>query len=68
MSGKLVVHLRAHRAQANLTQAQLADLVGVSRQTINTIENGVFTPSTTLALTLAETLACNVHDLFELPE
>ncbi|MEL6684887.1 MAG: helix-turn-helix transcriptional regulator [Pseudomonadota bacterium] len=68
MTTKLIVNLRAHRTQANLTQAELADLVGVSRKTINTIENGIFTPSTTLALTLADELDCSVHDLFALPE
>ena len=68
MTTNLIVLLRAHRAQAKLTQAELADLVGVSRKTINTIENGVFTPSTTLALTLADELDCSVHDLFALPE
>lgn len=51
-----------------MTQAELAAAVGVSRKTINTIENGVFTPSTILALTLAEELDCYVHDLFELPD
>lgn len=68
MSAKLIVHLRTHRAKAGMTQAELADAVGVSRKTINTIENEVFTPSTTLALTLAEELDCSVHDLFELPD
>ncbi len=68
MSGKLIVHLRPHRTKAGLTQAELADAVGVSRKTINTIENGVFAPSTILALTLAEELDCSVHDLFELPD
>ncbi|MEO0930949.1 MAG: helix-turn-helix transcriptional regulator [Pseudomonadota bacterium] len=68
MSTKLIVHLRAHRTKAGMTQAALADAVGVSRKTINTIENGVFTPSTTLALYLAEELDCSVHDLFELPD
>ena len=68
MTTKLIVNLRAHRTQAKLTQAELADLVGVSRKTINTIENGIFTPSTTLALTLADELDCSVHDLFALPE
>mgnify|MGYP001793273854 FL=1 len=67
MNTKLIVHLRAHRKRARLTQAELASAVGVSRKTINTIENGVFTPSTILALTLAEELECSVHDLFELP-
>ena len=68
MTTKLIVNLRAYRTQAKLTQAELADLVGVSRKTINTIENGIFTPSTTLALTLADELDCSVHDLFALPE
>ena len=49
----LVVHLARHRQFAGLTQAQLAEAAGVSRKTINTIENRVFVPSTTLALTLA---------------
>ncbi len=65
---RLIVHLRAYRTNAGLTQAQLAEAVGVSRKTINTIENGVFTPSTILALTLADELGCSVHDLFALPD
>ncbi|MEJ6404647.1 helix-turn-helix transcriptional regulator [Yoonia sp. 2307UL14-13] len=68
MSGKLIVHLRTHRTKAGLTQADLAAAIGVSRKTINTIENGVFTPSTYLALSLADELECSVHDLFALPE
>ena len=68
MSTKLTVHLRSHRTEAGLTQADLAAAVGVSRKTINTIENGVFTPSTYLALCLADELECSVHDLFELPD
>ena len=62
----LVVHLARHRQAAGMTQAQLAEAAGVSRKTINTIENRVFVPSTTLALTLAQVLNVNVHDLFEL--
>lgn len=68
MSSKLTVHLRDHRLERQLTQAQLAALAGVSRKTINTIENGIFVPSTTLALTLARILECSVHDLFALPQ
>lgn len=68
MNTKLIVYLRAHRTKAGLTQAQLAAVAGVSRKTINTIENGVFTPSTTLALTLARELNCAVHDLFALSQ
>jgi putative transcriptional regulator len=64
--GKLGNHLRAARAQHELTQAELAIRVEVSRKTINTIENGVFVPSTTLALKLAAALGTRVEDLFYL--
>ncbi len=46
-------HLKEARARRDLTQQQLAEAIGVSRKTINTIENGVFVPSTVLALKLA---------------
>jgi len=68
MTTRLVVHLRKYRKAAGWTQAELAAEAGVSRKTINTIENGVFTPSTILALTLAQALDCSVHDLFALPD
>lgn len=68
MTNRLIVRLKDHRHQAGLTQAALAEEVGVSRKTINTIENGVFVPSTVLALSLAARLNCSVHDLFALPE
>jgi putative transcriptional regulator len=54
--------LRTERTR--LTQAQLADLVGVTRQTINAIEGGDYAPSVYLALDLARVLACTVEDLF----
>jgi putative transcriptional regulator len=60
--------LREHRAWLNLTQAELAELVGVSRKTINTVENGVFIPSTVLALRLARALGTSVEALFQLPD
>jgi putative transcriptional regulator len=60
--------LRDERARRNLTQADLAELVGVSRKTINTVENGVFIPSTVLALKLARALGTTVEQLFELAE
>jgi putative transcriptional regulator len=60
--------LREHRARARLTQAELADLVRVSRKTINTVENGVFVPSTVLALRLAQALGVPVEALFALPD
>ncbi len=56
--------LRALRAEAGLTQAALAEAVGVSRKTINTVENAVFVPSTVLALDLARVLQVSVHDIF----
>jgi putative transcriptional regulator len=63
---KLISHLADVRKKAGLTQAQLAEEVGVSRKTINTVENHVFVPSTVLALKLAASLKVSVHDLFEL--
>lgn len=60
--------LKDVRTQRGLTQAELASLAGVSRKTINTVENGVFVPSTTLALALAQTLSVRVEDLFYLME
>ena len=65
---QLVVHLKEHRLKAGLTQMELANLIEVSRKTINTVENGVFVPSTVLALRLAKCLGVSVEDLFELPD
>lgn len=56
--------LKAVRAERNLTQAELALIIGVSRKTINTIENSVFVPSTLLALTLAQALDLKVEEMF----
>jgi len=64
--GRLVVHLKAARVEAGLTQAELALKVGVTRKTINTVENGVFIPSTVLALGLARALGVTVEALFSL--
>jgi len=66
MAERLINHLRTERAKRGLTQAELAALVGVSRKTINTVENEVFVPSTLLALRLARALATPVDRLFEL--
>ena len=67
MSG-LVNTLKELRAAAGLTQAELAEAVGVSRKTINTIENRVFVPSTVLALRLAQILGVSVHEIFRLED
>lgn len=58
--------LKEVRAKLGLTQAELADRIAVSRKTINTVENGVFVPSTTLALRLAKALSMKVEELFYL--
>jgi putative transcriptional regulator len=63
---ELIAHLKTWRIDAGLTQQDLAERIGVSRKTINTVENGVFVPSTVLALKLAKTLGATVEQLFEL--
>lgn len=65
-SGELANRLRELRARHGLTQAELATRVGVTRKTINTVENRVFVPSTILALKLARALDVSVEDLFQL--
>jgi putative transcriptional regulator len=59
--------LRMARADRGWTQADLAARVGVTRKTINTVENGVFVPSTVLALKLARALGMTVEEVFQLP-
>ena len=56
--------LKETRTALGWTQAELAERVLVSRKTINTVENGVFVPSTTLALKLAAALGKKVEDIF----
>jgi len=68
MSERLGNRLRDLRAERELTQAVLAELVGVSRKTINTVENGIFVPSTLLALKLARALGCPVEEVFFLAD
>lgn len=68
MHERLNNSLREVRTGKGLTQADLAERAGVSRKTINTVENGVFVPSTILALTLARVLEVSVEDLFQLPD
>ena len=64
MADRLANRLRELREAKGLTQAQLADLIGMSRKTVNTVENGVFVPSTIVALKLAAAFGCAVEDLF----
>jgi putative transcriptional regulator len=60
--------LREERSRLGVTQGELAERVGVSRKTINTVENGVFVPSTILALKLARAVGRSVEQLFWLPD
>jgi putative transcriptional regulator len=57
--------VRALRAQRNLAQGQLADAMGVSRQTINSIENDRYTPSLPLAIALARYFGVPVEEMFD---
>ncbi len=63
----LLNNLEELRKAASLTQQELSESAEVSRKSINAIENGVYVPSTVLALKIAKTLDCNVEDLFKLP-
>lgn len=60
--------LKIERAEQNLSQADLAERIGVSRQTINSIETGRYIPSTTLALKLARVFGKPVEQVFSLDE
>ncbi|MET0374318.1 MAG: helix-turn-helix transcriptional regulator [Rhizorhabdus sp.] len=64
----IVTRLPERRAVARLTQAMLASQVGVSRQTINSIETGRFEPSLSLALKIAKSFETTVEDLFALAD
>jgi putative transcriptional regulator len=60
--------LRVERAIKNITQGELADLIGVSRQTINTIESNKYVPSTVLALKIALVFDKPVEQIFMLDD
>jgi putative transcriptional regulator len=64
MAEALANRLKERRTELGLTQADLAERCGVSRKTVNTVENGVFVPSTLLALKLAAALDRAVEELF----
>ena len=55
------------RKASGLTQSELAEKVEVSRKSINSVENGIYIPTTLLALKIAKALNCTVDDLFQLP-
>ncbi len=64
---KLKNNLEELRRSAGLTQQELSESAGVSRKSINAIENGIYIPSTLLSLKIAKTLKCNVEDIFQIP-
>ena len=63
----LLNNLEVLRRSAGLTQKDLSERAGVSRKSINAIENGVYVPSTVLALKISKILKCKVEDIFLLP-
>ncbi len=63
---KLSNNLEEIRKAAGLTQLDLSESAEVSRKSINAIENGIYIPSTVLALKIAKTLKCTVEELFKL--
>ena len=64
---KLFNNLEDLRKKSGLTQQELSESAEVSRKSINAIENGVYVPSTVLALKIAKTLKQKVEDIFKLP-
>lgn len=64
---KLINNLETIRMSSGLTQQALSEKAGVSRVSINSIENGVYVPSAVLALKIAKVLKCPVEDIFQLP-
>ena len=65
---KLLNNLEQYRKKAGLTQEELSNEADVSRKSINAIENGIYVPSTVLALKISKIFNCKVEDLFELPK
>ncbi|UJH68317.1 helix-turn-helix transcriptional regulator [Allomuricauda sp. SCSIO 65647] len=61
-------NLKVQRAIKDLTQEELANLLSVSRQTINSIEKNRYVPSTLLALKLSRVFGISVNEIFELEE
>lgn len=60
--------IKVARAENNWSQADLADRIGVSRQTINSIETGRYVPSTVLSLKMAREFGKTVEELFQLED
>ena len=61
-------NIKVERARKSITQGQLADMTGVSRQTINAIELGKYNPSMVLALKMSQIFNVTVNELFSLED
>ncbi len=68
MGRRVINHIKQHRLKNSLSQQELANAVGVSRQSINSIERGRYTPSLQLALKFAQLFGCSTDELFQLEE
>jgi putative transcriptional regulator len=68
MNAKIINYIKQRRASMGMTQEELADACGVSRQSINSIERGKYIPSLPLARKLAQVFECATDDLFDLVE
>lgn len=68
MNEKVSNQIKEYRLRRDLTQEELAKAVGVSRQSINSIERGRYIPSLPLALKFARLFECGVDELFQLQE
>ena len=66
MSKELSNRIRVFRAEHRMSQADLAEAIGVTRKTINTIEVGKFVPSTIIALKIARYFQVPVEEIFSL--
>lgn len=66
MPDELCNQIRPFREKRGWTQAELAELMGVSRKTVNTVENGIFSPSVIVALKFSKALDLPVERLFQL--
>ena len=65
---KLTNSIKVFRAKFNISQRELAEEIGVTRKTINTIETGRFVPSTILSMKIAKYFKTTVEEVFELKE
>ena len=68
MTERLANRIREERERLGWTQADLAARIGVSRKTVNTVENGIFVPSTLIALKLAQAFSVPVEQLFSIED